>query len=224
MALRKMTGVMLLVALAVAAARAQQPPQGKPDHMEHKFDPATSAKAFDDPARDAWQMPERVIKALGLAPTAAVADIGAGTGYFSVRLAKAVPSGTVYAVDVEAAMLDHIRTRATAEHLANITTVLAAPDSPKLPKPVNTILIVDTYHHIPSRVAYFRALQSSLLPGGRVAIVDFKKDSPEGPPPEFRFDPDRIIGEMRQAGFAVDAQHDFLPRQLFLVFKPSVSK
>ena len=220
MTLRKLTGVGLLVAIAVAGAQAQQPPQGKPDHMEHKFDPATSAKAFDDPARDAWQMPGRVIEALGLAPTAAVADIGAGTGYFSVRLAKAVPSGTVYAVDVEASMLDHIRKRATGEHLTNVTTVLAAPDSPKLPKPVNVILIVDTYHHIPSRVAYFRGLKSSLLPGGRVAIVDFKKESPDGPPPEFRFTPEQIAGEMKQAGFVVDGRHDFLPRQLFLVFKP----
>src|SRR5262245_20439045 len=109
----------------VVVWREGQPPQGKPDHMEHKFDPASSAKAFDDPARDAWQMPARVIEALGLTPTAAVADIGAGTGYFSVRLAKAVPSGTVYAVDVEPSMLDHIRKRATAEHLATITTVQA---------------------------------------------------------------------------------------------------
>lgn len=213
--------VMLMMAIAASltvGARAQQPAQGKPDHMEHKFDPATS-KAFDDPARDAWQMPARVIETLGLAPSASVADIGAGTGYFSVRLAKAVPSGTVYAVDVEASMLDHIRKRAMAEHISNITTVQATPDSPRLPKPVNTILIVDTYHHIPSRAAYFRALKSSLLPGGRIAIVDFKKESPEGPPPQFRFTPDQIIGEMKQAGFTLDARHDFLPRQLFLVFK-----
>ena len=219
MELHKLLLTLAITASVASAMRAQQPPPGKPDHMEHKFDPATSAKAFDDPARDAWQMPARVIEALGLAPAASVADIGAGTGYFSVRLAKAVPSGTVYAVDIEAAMLDHIRKRATSEHLANVMTVQAAPDSPKLPKPVNAILIVDTYHHIPSRVAYFRALKSSLLPGGRIAIVDFKKDSPEGPPPEFRFTPDQIVGEMQQAGFTLDMRHDFLPRQLFLVFK-----
>jgi ubiquinone/menaquinone biosynthesis C-methylase UbiE len=220
MKLQKLMLIVAITATVAATARAQQPAQGKPDHMEHKFDPATSAKAFDDPARDAWQMPARIIEALGLGPTATIADIGAGTGYFSVRLAKAVPSGTVYAVDVEPSMLDHIRKRAMTEHLVNITTVLAAPDSPKLPKPVNTVLIVDTYHHIPSRVSYFRALKSSLLPGGRVAIVDFKKDSPDGPPPEFRFTADQIVGEMKQAGFALDARHEFLPRQLFLVFKP----
>ena len=68
-------------------------------------------------------------------------------------------------------------------------------------------------------MAYFRGLKKSLLPGGRVAIVDFRKDAPEGPPVEFRFEPDQIIGEMREAGFRLDARHDFLPRQLFLVFK-----
>jgi predicted methyltransferase len=217
---KMMLPIAMAAVLALAAQAQQKPPQGKPDHMEHKFDPATSAKAFDDPARDGWQMPGRVIEALGLTPTSAVADIGAGTGYFSVRLAKAVPSGTVYAVDVEPAMLDHIRKRATTEHLANITTVQAAPDSPMLPKPVDAVLIVDTYHHIPSRVSYFRALKSSLRPGGRIAIVDFKKESTEGPPPEFRFTPDQIAGEMKQAGFVVDARHEFLPRQLFLIFKP----
>jgi ubiquinone/menaquinone biosynthesis C-methylase UbiE len=218
-----MTMKKLLLGIGLATvvglgARAQQP-QAKPDHMEHKFDPATSAKSFDDPARDAWQMPARVIETLALPPDAHVADIGAGTGYFTMRLARAVPKGTVYAVDIEPAMLDHIRKRAGTEKLANVTTQLAGKDSPQLPRPVNTILIVDTYHHIPSRVAYFRGLKSSLLPGGKVAIIDFRKDSPEGPPPQFRFEPDQIIGEMKEAGFQLDSRHDFLPRQLFLVFR-----
>ena len=102
----------LLTAFAIAfacfglALRAQQPQPGKPDHMQHRFDdPDRYAKSFDDPARDAWQMPSRVIETLALSPTASVADIGAGTGYFSVRLAKAIPGGTVYAVDVEPSMV-----------------------------------------------------------------------------------------------------------------------
>ena len=82
------------LAAAVSAQHAQ--PQGKPDHMDHRFDdPEKYAKSFDDPARDAWQMPGRVIEALKLAEDASVADIGAGTGYFSLRLAKLVPRGTV---------------------------------------------------------------------------------------------------------------------------------
>ena len=164
-------------------------------------------------------MPSRVIEALALAPNATVADIGAGTGYFSVRLAKALPRGLIHAVDVEPSMLEHIRKRAAGERLANVTTVQASGTSPNLPKPVDLVLVVDTYHHLPSRPVYFRDLKKSIAPSGRVAIIDFRKDSPEGPPPEFRFDAEQIIGEMKQAGYRLDSRHDFLPRQHFLIFR-----
>jgi ubiquinone/menaquinone biosynthesis C-methylase UbiE len=207
--------------MSLAVAAQQQQPQSKPDHMHHRFDdPERYRKSFDDPARDSWQMPARVIEVLGLSPSASIADIGAGTGYFSVRLAKALPRGNVYAVDVEPKMLEHIRNRAVGEHLQNVVTVQASGTSPNLPKPVDIALIVDTYHHLPSRPMYFRELTKSLATGGRVAIIDFRKDSPEGPPPEFRFEADQIIGEMKQAGYRLDAKHDFLPRQHFLVFRP----
>src|SRR5688572_29890317 len=108
----------------LAVAAQHRPPHGNPDHMQHRFDdPERYAKSFDDPARDSWQMPARVIDALQLAPNVSVADIGAGTGYFSLRLAKAVPRGVVYAVDVEPAMLAHIRNRAALERLQNMQTV-----------------------------------------------------------------------------------------------------
>jgi ubiquinone/menaquinone biosynthesis C-methylase UbiE len=209
------------VCLGLAVAAQQQQPRSKPDHMEHHFDdPERYAKSFDDPARDGWQMPARVIDVLGLSPSASVADIGAGTGYFTVRVAKAVPRGNVYAVDVEPTMLEHIRKRAVGEHLQNVVTLQASSSSPNLPKPVDVVLIVDTYHHLPSRPTYFRELTKSLATGGRVAIIDFRKDSPEGPPPEFRFEADQIIDEMTHAGYRLDAKHDFLPRQHFLVFRP----
>ncbi|MDP1572082.1 MAG: methyltransferase domain-containing protein [Vicinamibacterales bacterium] len=204
----------------VVLAQDHQPPH-KPEHMEHRFDdPERFAKSFDDPARDAWQMPARVIEALGLGAGGTVADIGAGTGYFTMRLAKAVPQGTVYAVDVEAAMLEFIQKRAHGEHMMNVVTVQAASDSPNLPKPVDAILIVNTYHHLPSRVSYFGALKASLTASGRIAIVDYRKDAPAGPPPEFRFEAAQIIAEMQQAGYRLETQHDFLPQQHFLVFQP----
>jgi ubiquinone/menaquinone biosynthesis C-methylase UbiE len=209
-------------ALCLASSlRAQQPAPAKPDHMQHRFDdPERFAKSFDDPARDAWQMPERVITALALKRNSIVADIGAGTGYFSVRLAKVVPEGRVLAVDIERAMLEYIEKRATAARLTNIIPVHASSESPNLPQPADVVLIVDTYHHLPNRTTYFANLQKSLTPGGRVAIVDFRKDSPEGPPREFRLDADQIVGEMTQAGYEVEATHDFLPRQHFIVFRP----
>jgi cyclopropane fatty-acyl-phospholipid synthase-like methyltransferase len=204
----------------VAGAAQQHQPGSKPDHMQHRFDdPERYAKSFDDPARDAWQMPSRVIEALALSSSSSVADIGAGTGYFSVRLARAVPGGTVFAVDVEPSMLDHIRKRALGDGLKNVVTLQASSTSPNLPKPVDVVLVVDTYHHLANRSVYFRELQKSLTAAGRVAIVDFRKDSPEGPPAEFRFEADQIVAEMKQAGYRLDAKHDFLPRQHFLVFR-----
>jgi ubiquinone/menaquinone biosynthesis C-methylase UbiE len=211
---------------AVAPALAgQQPPPKKPDHMQHRFDdPERYAKSFDDPARDAWQLPARVIEALKLSPEMSVADVGAGTGYFTVRLARAVPRGTVYAVDVEPKMLEHIRHRAAADGLKQVQTVQATATGTNLSRPVDLVLIVDTYHHLPDRPRYFRDLARSLTAAGRVAIIDFRKDSPEGPPREFRFEADQIISEMKQAGYVVDARHDFLPRQHFLVFRPERAK
>jgi SAM-dependent methyltransferase len=209
-----------------AAPRAQdhQPQHGTApplQHMEHRFDDADRyAKTFDDPARDAWQMPDRVIEALGLARGQAVADIGAGTGYFSVRLARSKASPIVFAADIEPSMVDHLTKRAAKEGLTNLVPVLAAAKFANLPRAVDLALIVDTYHHIADRPAYFRELRSSLRPGGRLAIVDFKKDSPEGPPVEFRFTAAEIARELDLAGFRLIAEHTFLPRQLFLVFEP----
>ncbi|MEZ5284567.1 MAG: class I SAM-dependent methyltransferase [Vicinamibacterales bacterium] len=210
------------LALGVSAAAAQQHDPAshqKPDHMEHRFDDAARwAREFDDPARDAWQMPDRVIETLGLQAGQAVADIGAGTGYFSSRLARTAAAPTVYAVDIEPSMVAYLRDRAAKEGLKNLVAVQAGPEGPNLPAPVDTVLIVDTFHHIPSRVAYFSRLKASIKPGGTLAIVDFRKDAPSGPPPEFRFTAEEISAELARAGFVLASQHDFLPRQMLLLY------
>ncbi len=217
-----LAGLVAAMASTIVAAQHQAPAQGgpAPDHMERSFaDAEQYAKSFDDPARDAWQMPDRVIAALGLKPGQSVADIGAGTGYFSIRLAKLPAAPKVFAVDIEANMVAYVNQRAMREGLKNVTGVKAGPDRTNLPEPVDVVLIVDTYHHIPGRVAYFTALKSLLKPGAKLAIVDFKKDaSGEGPPAHFRFTPEQITGELAQAGFALQAQHDFLPRQMYLIY------
>jgi ubiquinone/menaquinone biosynthesis C-methylase UbiE len=187
--------------------------------MEHRFDDAELyAKSFDDPARDAWQMPARVIDTLGLTPGQIAADIGAGTGYFSVRLAKAAAKPKVYAVDVEESMVNYVKQRAAKEGLSQVIAVRASADRANLPEAVDVVLIVDTFHHIPNRPAYFRELRKSMKPSARLAIIDFRKGAPSGPPEEFRFTPEQITAELKQAGFALQAQHDFLPRQLFLIY------
>ena len=190
-----------------------------PDHLAHRFEDAAAwSKSFDDPARDEWQMPSRLIDALDLEPGQSVADIGAGTGYFTVRLAKTPAKPRVFAVDIEPSMVEHVRRRAMQEGLSNVTAVQAQADRPNLPEPVDVVLVVDTYHHIPNRVAYFTALKAMLKPGGRLAIVDFRKGAPSGPPEEFRFTADQIGAELARAGWSLQRTHDFLPRQLFLVF------
>jgi cyclopropane fatty-acyl-phospholipid synthase-like methyltransferase len=147
-----------------------------------------------------------------------VADIGAGTGYFSIRLAKSEAAPKVYAVDIEPSMVSYLKQRAVHEQLNNVIAIQASADTPNLPEKVDLVLIVDTYHHIGSRETYFRNLAKSLKPGGRVAIIDFKADSPEGPPKEFRFTPEQIKSEMSKAGYTLAARHEFLPRQIFLIF------
>ena len=223
------TAFLTVVGLLVGpqAARAQpQHEQHRPHghdagrHMEHRFDdPERYAQSFDDPARDEWQMPARVIAALDVGPGQAVADIGAGTGYFTVRLARETEARTVYAVDIEPSMVDYVRRRADEAGLGNVVGVVAEADSPNLPEEVDLVLIVNTYHHIPERVAYFAALRDRLAPGGRVAIIDPRKGAPGGgPPDEFRFTPEEIAEELGRAGFELPTRHDFLPRQSFLVY------
>lgn len=143
-------------------------------------------------------MPGKVIAALKLKAGQAVADIGSGTGYFSVRLARSNAAIHVYGVDIEPAMVDYLRSRASKEGLPNITVVQASADSANLPVAVDLVLIVDTHHHIPNRVDYFRRLSASLKPGGRLAIIDFKPDAPMGPPREFRFTAKRFAPNSRR--------------------------
>lgn len=215
--------LLFLVSVSPPSAQTASPPQmnhGKQQGFQHSFGNAeTWAKEFDDPARDAWQKPDDVLDALQLARTAYVADIGSGTGYFSARIAKRVPDGKVFAVDIEPDMLRYLGERAHRERLHVLQPVQASADSPNLPEPVDVALIVDTYHHIDDRVAYFSRLKSLLRPGGRLAIVDFKTDAPEGPPPERRIPPEKVTVELEQAGYGLVVRHDFLPRQYFLVFQ-----
>ena len=206
--------------MAALAAFALSAAAQSPDDHHHSFHDAQKwSHVFDDPARDAWQKPHETIQALGLAPDATVADLGAGTGYFSARLANMLKAGRVYAVDLEPDMVKYLGERAKREGLPNLVPVQAAPDDPRLPAKVDLVLLVDVYHHIDARERYFRALRKSLNPGGRVAIVDFRADSPEGPPAAARIPPDRVKAEMKKAGYVLVAEHGFLPRQYFLVFR-----
>lgn len=202
-----------LVALAGLSAA-----QTAPTHQHRFGDAERWAQVFDDPERDAWQKPHQVIQALALKPDTVVADLGAGTGYFSVRLARMLPKGKVYAVDLEPDMVKYLGERAQREGLKNVTPVAAAPDDARLPVKVDLVLLVDVYHHIDDRERYFRKLAGSLAPGGRVAVIDFRLDSRRGPPQRSRVAPERVKAELAKAGYALSAEHAFLPDQYFLEF------
>lgn len=208
------TALILGAAACFCAAWAQAP-----HTHQHSFTDAEKWKrVFDDPARDAWQKPHEVLVALALKPDAVVADLGAGTGYFSMRLAHFVPKGHVYAVDLEPAMVKHLAARARENGLANVTAVQGAQDDPRLPEKVDFVLLVNVYHHIGAREKYFAALRASLKPAGRVAVIDFNAQSPVGPPRTARLPAGSVKDEMRKAGYALASEHDFLPNQYFLVF------
>jgi len=206
-----------LLASLVGVAAAQSP-----GTHQHSFkDTRHWARMFDDPARDEWQRPQEVIRALALAPDAVVADIGAGTGYFASRLAAALERGQVLASDAEPAMAKHLAERAKKEQRTNLVAIAGSPDDPRLPSKVDVALLVNVYHHIGARTDYFRRLQDSLRPGGRVAIIDYTLDSPRGPPKASRMPAEAVIAEMKQAGYALLREHRILPNQYFLEFQPA---
>ncbi len=195
-----------------------------PGPAQHRFDDAEQwARVFEDPGRDEWQKPDKVIAALKIPDGAArVADIGAATGYFPVRIARAHPEATVYGVDLEPDMVAYLAERARREGLSNLQAVQGEPADPRLPGAVDVILLVDTYHHIEDRPAYFEKLRKQLRPGGRVAIVDFKLGAAIGPPDEHKLPPEQVNVEMGQAGYELRETHDFLPHQYFLIFEPVI--
>jgi SAM-dependent methyltransferase len=228
--LSSISGTSLLAQTAPESASGAKPAGDHNLHhdsdqgYQHSFHNAEDwAKEFDDPARDAWQKPDQILNALQLQPASRVADLGAGTGYFSARIARRISEGKLFAVDIEPGMVGYLQERAHREHLHVLVPVLATAASPNLPEPVDVVLVIDTYHHIDGRVAYFAALRASLRPGGRLAIVDFRPDSPEGPPPEHRIPPEKAIAELTAAGYSLIEAHDFLPRQYFLIFRASAS-
>jgi ubiquinone/menaquinone biosynthesis C-methylase UbiE len=214
--------VALVLMLASACAlRAEAPPSDDATSHHDFADVAYWSSVFVNPARDAWQKPDELVAALGVARGDVVADLGAGTGYLSRRLAAAVgPDGTVLAVETEPNLVVHLRERAEREKTPNVVPVLASAADPRLPVGlVDLILVVDTYHHFDDRRAYLRALRRFLRPSGRVAIVDWqKRELPVGPPMEHKLSRQQVLDEMRASGYRLAAEHTILPYQYFLVF------
>ena len=209
-----------LVLPAMAWAQNSKPRDMHEMHRLHQ-DPKAYMAMLDAPARDAYQKPHEVITVLNLKPGEFVADIGAGSGYFTFRLARhAGDTGRVYAVDVSPDMIVHLNRRIRDLKLTNVVTILAPPDDPLLADAsIDRFFICDTWHHIENHDRYLALMKKMLKPGGQVVMIDFKKAStPVGPPMEMRIDRDDLVKEMAKNGFRLEAEHTFLPYQYFTVF------
>jgi ubiquinone/menaquinone biosynthesis C-methylase UbiE len=211
----------LLPAALVPATALAQAAATPPDMHQRHGDPASYIASLEDPARDAYQKPDEVLKALALRPGEVLADIGSGSGYFTVRFARAVgEAGRVYAVDVSPDMVRHLNRRLRDSGVRNVVPVLSEPNDPLLPPAsVDRVVIVNTWHHIDDRPGYLALLGRALKPGGQVVHVDFhKRDLPVGPPVSMKISREDLVKEMDAAGFRLAAEHTFLPYQYFLVF------
>jgi ubiquinone/menaquinone biosynthesis C-methylase UbiE len=180
------------------------------------------ASWLERPEREAEERPSKAIQELKLEPGMVVADFGAGSGYYTERLARAVgPTGRVLAVDLQPEMLEMVGRRAKARKLTNIELVRSTPEDPRLPAGrVDLILMVDVYHELASPQRVLRAMKSALSPRGRIAIVEFRKEDRDVPiREEHKMSVKQAEQEFGAEGYVLDRRVDSLPWQHLLVFK-----
>ena len=206
-----------LTATGTAAQRPAAPARAR-------LFPPIDLGLLEPPDRDAWQQPDQIMDTLGVADGSVVADIGAGAGWFTVRLGTRVgPRGLVYAQDVQRPVLDAIRRRTEREHLQNVQTRLGMGDNPNLPAAaLDAILIVDVYPEIDDRVSFLRSLGRSLKPTGRIGIVNYKPGE-GGPGPVARLgEGERVAqaiveSDVAAAGLTLVPVRQFLRYQYLVV-------
>ncbi|HEX7070308.1 MAG TPA: class I SAM-dependent methyltransferase, partial [Rhodothermales bacterium] len=183
-----------------------------------------AAEWLERPTRETSELPSRVVKGLELSPADVVADIGAGTGYFTFRLCRQVPHGRVYAVDVQQEMLDRIEKRVADEKVGNVITVLGTPQNPNLPPAsIDLALMVDSYHEFSHPREMMENIVESLRPGGRVVLVEYRAEDVTIPVKEVhRMSEAQARLEMEAVGLVWRETKDILPQQHFIVFEKPV--
>jgi predicted methyltransferase len=199
---------LLLIAPAVAAQHARL------------FRPEDLGQ-LEGPDRELWQRPEQIMDALFIGEGSTVADLGAGGGWFTIRLARRVgPNGKVYAEDIQPQMIHAIDGRVRGEGLHNVETVLGTALDPRLPPgALDAALIVDAYHEIEQPITLLRNVAHALKPTGLIGIVDFTKEgSGPGPALEERVDPERVVRDAEAAGLELRRREGFLRYQYLLIF------
>jgi ubiquinone/menaquinone biosynthesis C-methylase UbiE len=177
------------------------------------------------PEREGEEHPDEALDAIGIVAGSTVADIGAGAGYMTWRMAERVgPSGKVYANDIQAKMLDLLRHNMAERKLGNVTTVLGASDDPKLPRAaIDLVLLVDVYHEFSEPQRMLQHIRESLRTGGRLVLVEYRGEDPAVPiRPEHKMTVQQVKAELEPEGFRLDRVSEVLPRQHILIFKKSV--
>ncbi len=212
-------GAVFLWVLFCAAQDAASP-TGKGIHA-HLSSSDAQIRFLEDPQRDQYQKPQEVLTALDLKKGEVIADVGAGSGYFTFRLAQHVgEGGRIYAVDINPDMIRDMNRRIRDIGAENIVTILAEPDDPLLPfDSVDRFFLCNTWHHIERRTEYLALVKRMLKPAGQVVMIDFhKKPLPVGPPIGMKIAREDLIHQMEASGFRLTKEHNFLPFQYFLVF------
>jgi len=215
-----LASTLLAIALAIPLVAAQQ------DRGRRLFSPEELG-VLEGPDRDAWQKPDLIMDALGIGEGSVVADVGAGGGWFTVRLARRVgPNGTVFAQDVQSQMLEAIKRRVGREGLRNVDYVQGSLDDPRLPPGrLDAVLIVDAYHELANPIELLRNVSASLKTTGRIGIVDYTLEGGgPGPPLNQRKSEKSVIKEARQAGLRVVNRvnpESFFEFQYMLIFARS---
>ena len=210
-----------LAAVAAALALLVEPLVHAQDRRHTRRFPPEELGVLEGPDREAWQKPDVIMDALGIYDGSSVADLGAGGGWFTVRLARRVgPRGRVYAEDIQKPMIEAMDRRMQREGLHNVTMVLGTTEDPKLaPKSVDAVLIVGSYAEFERPIELLTNVRASLKPNGRLGIVDFRKDGyGPGPPLEDRPDPEIVIKEAQAAGLRLISRDTPLPFHYLLVF------
>jgi ubiquinone/menaquinone biosynthesis C-methylase UbiE len=171
--------------------------------------------------RAAWQKPDEVVTVLGLKGTETVVDLGAGSGYFTFRFAKALPTGRVVAADTEAEMIRHIHHKAMMEGVQNVEAKLIESSDPAIPVQADLVFVCDVLHHVADRSAWLAKLAAEMRPGARLVLIEFKEGNlPEGPPEAAKITRAQMLELVTQAGLTLASERaDLLPYQTFLVFR-----
>ena len=216
--------ILLCVSVSPWLARAQQPQAQQPSQQHGRLFPPQDLGLLEAPDRKIWQKPDQIMDLLGVADGSVVADFGAGSGWFTVQLARRVgPNGKVYSQDVQGEMVNAITRRVNREGLTWVVPVRGETDDPRFPRAaigkLDAILIVGVYHEMEDRVAMLQKLAAALKPQGRIGVVDFKlQGGGPGPPMDERVDPKVVVADAATAKLRLLSQETFLPYQYLLIF------